>query len=159
MQVRCLIQIYQTSPYTYGMDAFLRCSSFPSTYSSLVYLLVTFLLNGRDLNNTEQLSDWLDSAYSYLAMVDYPYSSNFLMPLPAYPIKEVGFFVINYCLLFKILWIMYYWSSCLTPTFGWAFVLITDSVYNFCFKKSWLSKYAKMTWKIKYGGEGIHINC
>lgn len=43
----------------------------------------------RKLNNTEQLSDWLNSAYSYLAMVDYPYPSSFLMPLPAYPIKEV----------------------------------------------------------------------
>ncbi|XP_020597700.1 lysosomal Pro-X carboxypeptidase [Phalaenopsis equestris] len=43
----------------------------------------------KELNNTQQLSDWLDSAYSYLAMVDYPYASNFLMPLPAYPIKEV----------------------------------------------------------------------
>ncbi|XP_020676664.1 lysosomal Pro-X carboxypeptidase [Dendrobium catenatum] len=43
----------------------------------------------KDLNNTEQLSDWLDSAYSYLAMVDYPYASSFLMPLPANPIKEV----------------------------------------------------------------------
>lgn len=42
-----------------------------------------------ELNNTQQLSDWLSSAYSYLAMVDYPYPSEFLMPLPAYPIKEV----------------------------------------------------------------------
>lgn len=41
------------------------------------------------LNNTQQLSDWLSSAYSYLAMVDYPYPSEFMMPLPAYPIKEV----------------------------------------------------------------------
>ncbi|PKA57039.1 putative serine protease EDA2 [Apostasia shenzhenica] len=43
----------------------------------------------KDLNNTQELSDWLDSAYSYLSMVDYPFASNFLMPLPAYPIKEV----------------------------------------------------------------------
>ncbi|KAK8919050.1 hypothetical protein KSP39_PZI021276 [Platanthera zijinensis] len=43
----------------------------------------------KDLIDTEQLSNWLDSAYSYLAMVDYPYASNFLMPLPAHPIKEV----------------------------------------------------------------------
>lgn len=42
-----------------------------------------------ELNNTQQLSDWLSSAYSYLAMVDYPYPSEFMMPLPAYPIKEV----------------------------------------------------------------------
>ncbi|WOL15401.1 Peptidase S28 [Canna indica] len=43
----------------------------------------------RNLNNSVQLSDWLSSAYSYLAMVDYPYPSEFLMPLPANPIKEV----------------------------------------------------------------------
>lgn len=43
----------------------------------------------RELKNTEDISNWLDSAYSYLAMVNYPYPSNFLMPLPGYPIKEV----------------------------------------------------------------------
>ncbi|KAL5707218.1 lysosomal Pro-Xaa carboxypeptidase [Ranunculus cassubicifolius] len=43
----------------------------------------------QNLNSSEDLSDWLDSAYSYLAMVDYPYPSSFLMPLPANPIKEV----------------------------------------------------------------------
>ncbi|PIA25035.1 hypothetical protein AQUCO_13300024v1 [Aquilegia coerulea] len=43
----------------------------------------------QSLNSTEDLSDWLDSAYSYLAMVDYPYPSSFLMPLPANPIKEI----------------------------------------------------------------------
>ncbi|CAN8251492.1 unnamed protein product [Cochlearia groenlandica] len=43
----------------------------------------------RVLNSTYDLSDWLDSAYSYLAMVDYPYSADFMMPLPGHPIKEV----------------------------------------------------------------------
>ncbi|KAL5226938.1 hypothetical protein ABZP36_015203 [Zizania latifolia] len=41
------------------------------------------------LKTTGELSDWLSSAYSYLAMVDYPIPSEFLMPLPANPIKEV----------------------------------------------------------------------
>ncbi|XP_039140115.1 lysosomal Pro-X carboxypeptidase-like isoform X2 [Dioscorea cayenensis subsp. rotundata] len=43
----------------------------------------------RKLNSVGELSDWINSAYSYLAMVDYPLPSSFLMPLPANPIKEV----------------------------------------------------------------------
>ncbi|XP_059624060.1 uncharacterized protein LOC132267039 [Cornus florida] len=43
----------------------------------------------RKLENVDDLSNWLDSAYSYLGMVNYPYPSNFIMPLPGNPIKEV----------------------------------------------------------------------
>ncbi|XP_052197000.1 uncharacterized protein LOC127804226 isoform X2 [Diospyros lotus] len=41
------------------------------------------------LGSADDLLDWLDSAYSYLAMVNYPYPANFMMPLPGNPIKEV----------------------------------------------------------------------
>ncbi|PKI33010.1 hypothetical protein CRG98_046592 [Punica granatum] len=44
----------------------------------------------RELKSTQDLIDWLYSAYSFLAMVDYPYPSNFLMPLPGHPIREVS---------------------------------------------------------------------
>ncbi|GMH24624.1 hypothetical protein Nepgr_026467 [Nepenthes gracilis] len=54
----------------------------------LLQLTKTFHLC-RDLNNIGDLSDWLESAYSYLAMVNYPYPSEFLMPLPANPVKEL----------------------------------------------------------------------
>lgn len=43
----------------------------------------------RDLKSTDEVQDWLSSAYCNLAMVDYPYPASFLMPLPGYPIKEV----------------------------------------------------------------------
>ncbi|KAL9668470.1 hypothetical protein QQ045_006004 [Rhodiola kirilowii] len=56
--------------------------------NGLKQLAKTFRLCG-ELKSTDDLSNWLDSAYSYLAMVDYPYPSNFLMPLPEYPIREV----------------------------------------------------------------------
>ncbi|KAG9451132.1 hypothetical protein H6P81_011097 [Aristolochia fimbriata] len=56
--------------------------------NGLEYLSSKFHLC-RNLRNAEELSDWLSSAYSYLAMVDYPYATAFLMPLPANPIKEV----------------------------------------------------------------------
>ncbi|XP_057951809.1 uncharacterized protein LOC131146308 [Malania oleifera] len=54
----------------------------------LLQLTRTFHLC-QDLKSTEDLSDWLSSAYSFLAMVNYPYPSEFLMPLPGNPIKEV----------------------------------------------------------------------
>ncbi|CAH9105419.1 unnamed protein product [Cuscuta europaea] len=58
------------------------------TKSGLSLLTKTFHLCG-ELKSAEDLSDWLDSAYSYLAMADYPYPADFVMPLPGNPIKEV----------------------------------------------------------------------
>lgn len=43
----------------------------------------------KQLNSTDDLVDWLESAYSYLSMVDYPYPADFMMPLPGNPIREV----------------------------------------------------------------------
>eukprot|EP00897_Mesotaenium_endlicherianum_P004353 jgi/Mesen1/3946/ME000209S02951 len=41
------------------------------------------------LKELAELTEWLESAYSYLAMVDYPVPADFLMPLPSHPIREV----------------------------------------------------------------------
>lgn len=59
-----------------------------STSNGLASLSEQFRLC-RPLQNTSELNDWLYAAYSFLAMVDYPVPSSFLMPLPAHPIAEV----------------------------------------------------------------------
>ncbi|KAK6798282.1 hypothetical protein RDI58_005984 [Solanum bulbocastanum] len=58
------------------------------TNSGLAQLTKTFHIC-RELESVDSLSNWLESAYSYLAMVNYPYPTDFLMPLPGSPIKEV----------------------------------------------------------------------
>lgn len=54
----------------------------------LLQLTKTFRLC-RELKSIEELSNWWDSAYTSLAMANYPYPTEFLMPLPGNPIKEV----------------------------------------------------------------------
>lgn len=54
----------------------------------LLQLTKTFHLCQK-LNSSVDLSNWWDSAYTSLAMANYPYPTEFLMPLPGYPIKEV----------------------------------------------------------------------
>jgi hypothetical protein len=43
----------------------------------------------RDLHSMSSAWDWLWSAFTYTAMVNYPMKANFLKPLPAYPVKQV----------------------------------------------------------------------
>ncbi|KAI3462651.1 hypothetical protein Pfo_019314 [Paulownia fortunei] len=56
--------------------------------NGLSYLTETFGFC-KKLESADDLSNWLSSAYSYLAMGDYPYPADFLMPMPGNPIKEV----------------------------------------------------------------------
>ncbi|XP_065793066.1 lysosomal Pro-X carboxypeptidase isoform X2 [Muntiacus reevesi] len=39
--------------------------------------------------DVQHLKDWISETWVNLAMVDYPYESNFLQPLPAWPVKVV----------------------------------------------------------------------
>jgi hypothetical protein len=46
--------------------------------------------NFRTVKSVYSFRNWLWTAFVYTAMVDYPTPANFLMNLPAYPIKEVA---------------------------------------------------------------------
>lgn len=41
----------------------------------------------KSIDDVSTLKGWIVSALVYLAMVDYPYPSKFLAPLPAWPVK------------------------------------------------------------------------
>ena len=59
-----------------------------STQEGLRHLSADFHMC-RQLSDSWELSDWLESAYSYLAMVDYPLPASFLQPLPAFPVRQL----------------------------------------------------------------------
>lgn len=44
----------------------------------------------RNYIDADALESWLSTAYVYTAMTDYPTPSNFLSPLPAYPVKQAS---------------------------------------------------------------------
>ncbi|KAJ8768306.1 hypothetical protein K2173_021246 [Erythroxylum novogranatense] len=43
----------------------------------------------KDLHSVDAVWAWLWSAFVYTAMVNYPFEANFMMPLPAYPVKQM----------------------------------------------------------------------
>ncbi|XP_050213153.1 uncharacterized protein LOC126664686 isoform X2 [Mercurialis annua] len=43
----------------------------------------------KNIHSLDSVWDWLWSAFVYTAMVNYPTEANFMMPLPAYPVKEM----------------------------------------------------------------------
>ncbi|XAR66782.1 Lysosomal Pro-Xaa carboxypeptidase [Bertholletia excelsa] len=43
----------------------------------------------KDLQSVDSVQDWLWAAFVYTAMVNYPTEANFMMPLPAYPVKAM----------------------------------------------------------------------
>lgn len=74
--------------FNYIKQSWNEIASIGQTSNGLTHLAETFNLCQK-LKKTVDLYDWLESAYSYLAMVNYPYPSEFLMTLPGHPIREV----------------------------------------------------------------------
>ncbi|KAE9607941.1 putative lysosomal Pro-Xaa carboxypeptidase [Lupinus albus] len=74
--------------FNYIKQSWDEIASRGQTNDGLAQLTTTFKFC-QQLKSSEDLSGWLSSAYSYLAMVNYPYPAEFMMPLPGHPIKEV----------------------------------------------------------------------
>lgn len=64
--------------------------SIGDTGSGKTFLTDTFQLCSpiKTSDDVDELKAWLQDTYVDLAMVDYPYPSNFLAPLPGWPVKE-----------------------------------------------------------------------
>uniref|UniRef100_A0A8D1E7N8 Lysosomal Pro-X carboxypeptidase n=1 Tax=Sus scrofa TaxID=9823 RepID=A0A8D1E7N8_PIG len=111
--------------------------------------LCTPLTNSQDV---QRLKDWISETWVNLAMVDYPYESDFLQPLPAWPIKVVCQYLKNPNVsdsllvqnIFQALNVYYNYSGqarCLniseTATsslgaLGWSYQACTEMVMPFC---------------------------
>lgn len=111
--------------------------------------LCTPLTNSQDV---QHLKDWIAETWINLAMVDYPYESNFLQPLPAWPIKVVCQYFKNPDVsdaqllqnIFQALNVYYNYSGqarCLNisetstrslGSLGWSYQACTEMVMPFC---------------------------
>ncbi|XP_037696975.1 lysosomal Pro-X carboxypeptidase [Choloepus didactylus] len=107
------------------------------------------LTNSQDI---QSLKDWISETWVNLAMVDYPYESNFLQPLPAWPMKVVCQHLRNPNVsdqnlvenIFQALNIYYNYSGqakCLNisetatsslGSLGWSYQSCTEMIMPFC---------------------------
>ncbi|KAF6105675.1 prolylcarboxypeptidase [Phyllostomus discolor] len=111
--------------------------------------LCTPLTNSQDV---QRLKDWISETWVHLAMVDYPYESDFLQPLPAWPVKVVCQYLRNPHVsekellqnIFQALNVYHNYSGqarCLNMseaatgslgTQGWSYQTCTEMVMPFC---------------------------
>ncbi|KAG4943477.1 hypothetical protein JHK85_048123 [Glycine max] len=77
--------------FNYIKQSWNEIASTGQTNNGLELLTKTFNLCQK-LKRTKDLYDWAEAAYSYLAMVNYPYPAEFMMTLPEHPIREVLLF-------------------------------------------------------------------
>lgn len=54
-----------------------------------LFIRISRHIRFRNYISADYLEGWLRTAYVYTAMTDYPTPSNFLNPMPAYPVKQV----------------------------------------------------------------------
>uniref|UniRef100_A0A8C5XUT2 Lysosomal Pro-X carboxypeptidase n=1 Tax=Microcebus murinus TaxID=30608 RepID=A0A8C5XUT2_MICMU len=110
------------------------------------------LCNPLDSQDIQHLKDWIAETWVNLAMVDYPYASNFLQPLPAWPIKVACQYLRNPNVsdsvllenIFQALNVYYNYSGqaqCLNMSEtttrslgsqGWSYQACTEMVMPFC---------------------------
>uniref|UniRef100_A0A8C5P4P8 Lysosomal Pro-X carboxypeptidase n=1 Tax=Jaculus jaculus TaxID=51337 RepID=A0A8C5P4P8_JACJA len=123
------------------------------TSSGLQWLTKAFhLCSPLTSEDIPYLKDWLSETWVNLAMMDYPYASDFLQPLPAWPIKVVCQYLkhphVSDSLLlqniFQALNVYYNYSGqakCLNfsqaatsnlGTLGWSYQVCTEMVMPFC---------------------------
>ncbi|XP_015332845.1 lysosomal Pro-X carboxypeptidase isoform X1 [Marmota marmota marmota] len=131
-------------------DAINRLSS---TGSGLQWLAQTLhLCSPLTFEDIPNLKEWIMETWVNLAMVNYPYASNFLQPLPAWPIKVVCQYLINPSVpdsmliqnIFQALNVYYNYSGqakCLNisetatknlGSLGWSYQACTEMVMPFC---------------------------
>lgn len=69
-----------------GFDSLQKFVKDPNVYYELreTFNLCEEIIHESD---AQQIIDWLENAYVYMAMTDYPYKTNFLNPMPGNPVK------------------------------------------------------------------------
>lgn len=54
--------------------------------------------------NVGLIYSWLNNAYTYMAMTDYPYQTNFLNPMPAWPVASACSAIDDVIIVNKTTW-------------------------------------------------------